>query len=174
MEKKQTHVVYGLVTGGVVLVVYFAIYLAGLAFRPGIQYVPFIPFAVGVIINCMAYSKANNAEVTFMNVFGSGFKASMIVTLITVLWCVICIIVFPEIKREALEVAKSHMAKDPQMTETMLKTNMEFMTSRYATITISSAIFAGLVAGLLFSLLGALMSKRNAGMPSASNFGKQF
>jgi hypothetical protein len=172
MEKKQTHVVYGLVTGAIVLVVYLALYLRGLAFKPGIQYVPFIPFAIGIVINCMAYSKANNAEVTLGNVFGSGFKASMIVTLITILWSVICFTVFPEIKTQALEVAKGHMIKEPGMTAAMLKTNMEFVTNRYPTMIISSAIFAGLLAGVIFSLLGALMSKRNAGMPSAANFGK--
>src|SRR4051812_33701569 len=107
MEKKNTHVPYGLVTGVIAVVVSLAFYLSGLAFKPGIQYVAEIPLLAGIILNAIAFSKANDGFVTFGNVFGSGFKMAMIVSLVMIVWSIISIFVFPEMKVKAMEMARS-------------------------------------------------------------------
>lgn len=162
MEKKQTHIVYGFITGMVTVVFYLVIYLAGATFKPGMQYVPFIPFFVGVVINNIAFSKANGGAVTFGNVFTSGFKASALITLLIILWVVISIYLFPDMKEKALEVARKKMAEDPHMTDEIMVKNMLWVKNGYTTMLVSSTVFTELIAGAIFSLIGAAAAKKNA------------
>src|ERR1039457_4032025 len=117
MEKKNTHLVYGFIIGIVMAILGLIFYITGLTFKPGmqsIQYVSYIPFLIGIILNAMAFSKANEGYVTFGNVFGSCFKASMIVTLVILVWSVISMFIFPEMKDKALEMARDKMMNGSQ------------------------------------------------------------
>src|SRR4051812_31581101 len=124
MEKKNTHIMYGFITGLAMVIVGLVVYLTGAAFKPGMQYISYIPFIIGVILNGMAYSKANDGYVTFGNVFGSCFKASMIVTIVIVAWSVISMVIFPEMKEKALTMAREQMAKNPKMTDEVMDTSI--------------------------------------------------
>jgi len=169
MEKKQVHIAYGLVTGIVTVVFYLVIYIAGVAFKPGMSYIPYIPFLAGIIINAMAYSKANDGAVTFGNVFGSCFKATMIITLILVAWVIICMFIFPEMKQKAMEVARESMAKNPQMTDEIMDKSMAMMQKGYTTIVVSATLFGSLFFGAIFSLIGGAIAKKNAVQPMGEN-----
>jgi hypothetical protein len=106
MENKNTHIMYGFITGIVMVVVGLIIYLAGWAFKPGMNYVAYVPFLIGIILNAIAFSKANDGFITFGNAFGSCFKASMIVAIVLVAWTIISIFIFPEMKDKAMEAGR--------------------------------------------------------------------
>ena len=95
MEKKNVHIMYGFITGIIMVIVGLVLYLSGLAFKPGMRYIYLIPFLAGIILNAIAYSKANNGAVTFGNVFGSCFKATMIITLVSIAWSILSNYVLP-------------------------------------------------------------------------------
>ena len=165
MENKQTHIPYGFVMGIIMAVVSLAVYVAGFAFKPGMQYVSYIPFLVGIILNALAYSKANDGYVTFGNVYGSCFKASMIVALVMVVWALITIFVFPEMKDKAMVMAHDQMAKDPKMSEETIDTALGYTKKFWNVIVISASIFGTLLYGALFSLVGALAAKKKGPKP---------
>lgn len=170
MEKKQTHVIYGLICGVVVVIVGLILYLAGIAFKPGVQYLNYVPLLIGIIMNAVAYSKANNGMVTFGNVFGSCFKASMIVTLVLVIWGVLSMYLFPEMKDKGIEVAREAMAKNPGMNDETIDTALNIYRKYWTVIIISSAVLTTLFFGALFSVIGGAIAKKNAMPPTADNF----
>jgi len=169
-ERKQTHVMYGCITGLVTIVFYLVLYVTKLSFKDGMQYVPYIPFLGGIILNGINFSKANGGAVTFGNVFGSCFKASIIVTLFAVAWMILSMYIFPEMKTQMLEVMREKMAKNPQMTDEMLDKSMGWMQKNFTTIMVSGALFGELIGGALFSLVGAAVAKKNALPVSGDNF----
>ena|SRR6185312_10367549 len=169
MEKKQTHLIYGLVTGIIMVVVGVSIYIAGAAFIKGMQYVSYIPFLVGLILNGAAYSKANDGYVTFGNVFGSCFKAAMITTIIMIVWSITSVYVFPEMKVKALAMIQEEMAKNPKVTEDQIDTYVNMFKNHWTVITIGIVIFGNLIYGAIFSLIGAAIAKKKGPLPITSD-----
>ncbi len=168
MEKKQTHIMYGFVSGIAMAVVGLIVYLAGIAFKPGMQYISFIPFLVGIVLNAMAYSKANDTYVTFGNVFGSCFKATMVAALVTVAWAIITIFVFPEMKDKAINMTHDEMSKNPKMTDEMIDAALNITRKYWNVLVISAAIFGTLFYGAIFSLIGGAVAKKSGERPITS------
>jgi hypothetical protein len=171
MEKKNTHIVYGFVTGFTMVIFGLILYLTGLSFRPDMKYVTYLsmlPFIIGIVMNGIAFSKANDGFVTFGNVFGSCFKASMIVTIVAVGWGIISMIIFPEMKEKALEMAHDNMVKQ-KMTDEQIDTAINISKKYWNVIMIAGGIFGNLFWGALFSIIGAGVAKKKGAQPFPSD-----
>lgn len=161
MENKQTHIAYGLVSGILMVIVGVIIYLTGKAFVMGMQYVAYIPLLGGIIMNGIAYSKANDGYVTFGNVFGSCFKMSMIVGILMVGWSLLSVFLFPEMKDKAIEMARQQMAKNPKMTDEIMDMSLNYTRKYWNVILVAGSIFGALFYGAIFSLIaGAVATKK--------------
>ena len=173
MEKKQTHIMYGFITGIFMTIISLVLYLTGLSFKPGmesIQYVVYLPFLVGVILNAIAYSKANDGFVTFGNIFGSCFKASMLVTLVIIAWSIISVFVFPDMKEKAMTMARDKMANSSQkMTDEQMDMALNITKKYFTAIMIASVLFSTLFYGVIFSLIGGLVAKKKGPAPITSD-----
>lgn len=173
MDKKNAHLVYGLVIGLVMAVMNMAFYVTGMSFKPGmqsIQYVSYIPFLAGIILNAMAFSKAKDGYVTFGNVFGSGFKASMVVTLVLIGWSVISMFIFPEMKDKALEMARETMEKsEKKMTDEQLDMALSMTKKFFNVFMIAGILLSTLFYGAIFSLIGAMVAKKKGLAPITSD-----
>lgn len=152
------------------VVLSLALYLGGLMYKPGLAYVAQLPFLVAIIMNAIAYSKANGGYVTFGNVFGSGFKLSMVVAIIMTAWSVICIYAFPEMKVQAMEMTKVKMAENPQVTDEQIETFMNMWNKGYNYIMVATAIFGTLIMGAIFALIGAAVAEKKGERPITSEF----
>lgn len=171
MEKKQTHVPYGFISGIAMVIFGLTLYFTGVAFNPGMQYVPYIPFLVGIILNATAYSKANGTNVTFGNVFGSCFKATMIVTIVMVAWGVISVYLLPDMKVKALAMIREAMYKSSQkLSDEQIDKIMDTYNKYWTYIVVAITILSSLVYGAIFSLIGALVAKKNPAPRTADNF----
>jgi hypothetical protein len=169
MEKKNTHITYGLLTGAVSIIVGLILYLTNLSFKPGIQYVSYIPFLIGVVLNAIAFSKANDGYVTFANVFGSCFKASMIISLVIVLWSLVAMYIFPEMKEKIMTAAREQMLKNPKITDEQADMSINMMKKYWTVLSLAGGIFYGLFFGALFSLVGAGIAKKKGAPPIVSD-----
>jgi len=159
MEKINTHLKYGGLTGLAIVIVGLVLYVTDLSFKSGMGLVAQAPFLIGILLNAVAFSKANDRNVTFGNVFSSGFKASAIVVLISLAWTFIALAVFPEMKEKALEISEQQMM-DQKMSDDQMEMAME-MTRKYFTLfMIGGILFSQLFWGAIFSLLGAAIAKK--------------
>ncbi len=169
MEKKNTHIVYGFITGIVMVVVGLTIYIAGAAFVKGMQYVAYIPLLVGLILNGMAFSKANDGYVTFGNVFGSCFRAAMLTTIVMIAWSFISMFVFPEMKEKALNMMHEEMAKNPKVTDEQIDMSMNIFKKYWNVIMIGTVMLSNLIYGAIFSLIAAAIAKKKGALPITSD-----
>lgn len=158
--KKNTHMMYGFITAIVMVILGVILYITNLSFKPGMQYIVYIPFLIGIIMNASAYSKANNADVTFGNVFSSGFKASAIITIVSIVWSIIFIMIFPEMKEKAFEMARQQM-EAKNMSEEQMDQAVEMTKKFFTPFMIAGVLFMYMLAGAIFSLIGAAIAKKN-------------
>jgi len=165
METKQTHIPYGLLSGIAMIIISVILKFAGVDLKSGLQYLAYIPFLAGIIMAGMAFSKANDGFVTFGNVFGSCFKAAIIVTLLIVAWSIISIYLFPDMKEKALATAREAMMKDKRTTDEQIDMVMGITKKYWTPILIGSALLGTLFYGAIFSLIGAAVAKKNGPRP---------
>jgi len=173
MEQKQTHFTYGLITAIVMVIVGLILYLTGLAFKSSeMKYVAQVPFLIGIIMNAVAFSKANDGYVTFGNVFGSCFKMAMIVALIMVVWSIVQVFVFPDMKDKVMDMVRQEMAKKSNVTDEQIEMTLGYMKKYWTTMIIAGALFSTLFWGAIFSLIGGAIAKKNGQRPitSGDNF----
>jgi uncharacterized membrane protein YciS (DUF1049 family) len=140
------------------------LYVMNLSFKPGMQYVTYIPFLIGVILNAVAFSKANDANVTYGNVFGSGFKMSALVTIIILVWSFISMMIFPEMATKGMELARQSMM-EKNMSEEQIDKAMTFMESHFKLFMVIGVVFWTILFGAIFSLIGAAVAKKNGAKP---------
>ncbi|RYD53388.1 MAG: DUF4199 domain-containing protein [Sphingobacteriales bacterium] len=157
----QTHKTYGLITGLVIIVLSAVVYVTNLSEESWIKYLLYAVFLGGLILNAMAFSKANEGAVTFGQVFSSGFKATAIVTILAVAWVILSINIFPEMKDKALEIARMQMEKDGTMDPDMMEKALTMTRNNFTTFLVMGAVFGYLIMGLIFSLLAAAVAPKN-------------
>lgn len=172
MEKKQTHIMYGFISGVAMVVIAAVLYVTGITMKNEYaSYIAQIPFLAGIILNAMAYSKANDGFVTFGNVFGSGFKMSMIVAIVMVAWMIASAFIFPDMKEKILQMSRDNMmARSQRLTEDQIDMSINFMRKYWTVIMVGSAILGTLFFGAIFSLIGGAVAKKNGERPMADHF----
>lgn len=156
MEKKQTHLTWGIITSLVMIVLSLIMMITeiGLKYRV-VGWLSMAPVLVGLILNANAYSKANNGFVTYGNVFASCFKASLIVAVFMVAWSVVTIIAFPELKEKTIEMTRQKMATDPRMTEDSINMALDITRKYWNLFAIGGAVIVWPIVGAVCSLIAA-------------------
>ena len=170
MEHKSKHMIYGLAAGLGMSILGLVIHLMGLGTTRSMQYVALIPFAVAIVLNGINFSKENEGFVTFGNVFGNSFKASMIAGIILIIYSIISMFLFPEIKTNAIDIARKEMAKNPSMTDEQIETALNITRKYWNVIMVSTMIFSSLFYGAIFRLISGAIAKKNGPRPISDNF----
>ena len=168
MKQKDSFLVYGLISGisvSVVSVFSLILYLTGMAFAGGVRYFSFLPLLVCLILNGVAFSKANDGYVTFGNVYLSCFKASLISGVILLAYNILCLIIFPGMKDKAMEMASQQMDKNPAITDDARDMAMNITRKGYTFIMIFRSIIGSLISGAIFSLTGGAVAKKKGPKP---------
>lgn len=160
MNNKNIHLIYGSVSGFLMAITILIIYKTGSYQNQNTQYIAFIPYFLGILLNGFAFSKANGPDITFGNVFGSCFKAAMIVCLVIIIYSIASFYIFPEIKAKMLETMRATGSNDSKLTKEDVQKGVEQMNKFYGTMMISSTLFSNLFAGAVFSLLTGVIVKK--------------
>lgn len=161
---KQTHTTYGLITG-LATIIFGALMLAmKMDMDSGLQYVTYLIMLAGLVMNAMAYAKANDNYVTFGNVYGSCFKAVLIMSVLALVWGIVIIYAFPDLKDEVLSKMADKFEKDGTPEE-QAEVAMN-MTEKYWGITmIFGSLIGTMFMGALLSLIAAAIPKKKGAMP---------
>jgi len=157
---KQTHITYGFLTSLALVILYVIFEVAGLSEKTGVQYIGWAIFLAGLILNAIAFSKANNADVTFGQVFGSCFKATAIVTIVMVVWAMLMFVIFPGMETRMLEKAQAGMSANKQVSEEQMEKGMALTRKYFKVFIAAGALFGTLIEGLIFSLIAAAIAKK--------------
>ena len=163
MERKQTHLMYGGLTGLVIVILLVGLYVSGNYFKAGLSSLAYLILLVGIILNAVNYSKANNADVTFGQAFGSCFKATALAILIVTVWNFISFYVFPQLESQCIDLmrekAMAQLKTDEQ--KEAVEKGMSLITGHVKLIIVGGTAFYHIIAGVIFSLIAAAVAKKN-------------
>jgi type IV secretory pathway VirB6-like protein len=169
MKKVQTHLKYGGLTGLIMVVLGLLVYVVVKDMKSPVGYIVYIPFVAGLIMNAIAYSKANGHYVTFGKVFSSCFKASAVIALCMVAWTLLSFVIFPEMKEAVLEMQYEEMSKNDAMSQEQIDQWSEAMDKYYGVMTVGAVMFGMMFWGAIISLLGAAIAKKKGDPPMFSD-----
>ena len=156
----KTHIQYGLIISAIVILFSTLFYILHINTQKWTQWVGVLIMFVGVIISCIQFAKANDGNVTFGNVFGNGFKTTAIVALVTIAFSVLFVLVFPDIKEQALEQVRLDMEKQGQADDVIDKA-VAMTDKMFIVFLLAGGIFGTLFFGVIASLIGAAIAKKN-------------
>lgn len=160
MKNTQTHVAYGIVTGLACIIFALLLQVTGWATKSNaINYVAYLLMLIGLVMNGNAYSKANKANVTFGDIYGSCFKATLIIAIIYLIWGTASLYIFPEMKTKVLE--KMATSFEEQNTPEEQAQKVLDMTDKYWWLMVTVGSFLGsIITGAVLSLIAAAIPNK--------------
>jgi hypothetical protein len=166
MEKTvTTPVVKGLIISLILIVFSLVLYFAGMMQNKGLSSLQYLILVGGLIYSCILYANQMDNNVSFGNVFAHGFKTSAVVTVIMILYTVLALsVLFPEMKETALEQATADLAKR-NMSDDQIEQAMSISRKFFMTFAIGGILVVFMVVGLISSLIGAAVAKKNPQSP---------
>jgi hypothetical protein len=144
------------------MIVYWVVlYVTGQMFNKGLAFGSYAIYLIGIIMACINFSKVNEGNVTYGNVFGAGFRTTALVSIIYFVWMLLAFkLIFPDLKDKMLEYTMQEMIRK-NTPQDIIDKSMPFMTKYMTMIIIGSTLFYGVLAGVIFSLIGAAVAKKN-------------
>jgi uncharacterized membrane protein YhdT len=169
MEQKVTQPwMKGLFIAIILIALSLIFQLSGLGQNKYVQWCQSLLMLAAIAWTCISYAKQMEGNVTFGNVFAHGFKATAAMSAIFVVYTFISIkFLFPEIIDQSLEEARKNMEKSGNLSESDIEKGLEMTKKFFLPFAIGGSIVVFLLLGVIGSLIGAAMAKKN---PSASPF----
>jgi len=162
VEKKiMTHVVKGVLVSLILIVIGVIGRVTNIESQGWFRWISLIVLCIAVIWACIFYSNQMNNQVTFGNVFVHGFKMSVVITLLLIVWTILAVtVIFPDTKEKALEMARQQMEDAGKMTDSQIDQAIEATKKFFFVIVIGSILFGTLIVGAIGSLIGAAAAKK--------------
>ena len=162
MEKKvMTHVQKGLLVSLILIVIGIAGYFTKLFEQSWFSWASNGILCIAVIWGCVTYANQMNGQVTFGNVFTHGFKMSVVIALILIVWVLLAMtVLFPEMKDKTLEMARQRMEERGNLSDSQIEQGVEFTKKFFIPFAIGGTLLGTLIFGTVASLIGAAVAKK--------------
>lgn len=161
---KQTHLTYGLITGLATIIFSALMMVMKMDMDSNLKYVSYLIMLGGLVMNAMAFAKANDNYVSYGNVYGSCFKAVLIMSVMALVWGIVMIYAFPDLKDEVLSKMADKFEREGTPEEQA--TAAMNMTEKYWNVMmIFGSLLGTMFMGALLSLIAAAIPKKKGAMP---------
>jgi len=162
MEQKiTTSSTKGLVISLILIVLALVIYFLDLNTTRGVEYISFAVLVAGVIWSINNYGNQIDHNATFGNYFSHGFKIAALVTAIMIIFAVIFLYIFPDVKEKGMEAARKSMEARGNLSQEQINQSMEFTKKFFMVFIIAGTLIGYLIFGVIGSLIGAGITKKN-------------
>jgi hypothetical protein len=161
-QKTMSAPIKGLIISLVLIVFGLVVHFAGLGQVKSLQLIQYIILGGGLIWSCISYAKENNGNVTFGNTFAHGFKVTAAVTAIIAVYTFLAVkFIMPEMVDYAIDEARKEMTKAATMSSEQIEQAISMTRKFFLPFAIAGVIVGFLVLGVIFSLIGAAVAKKN-------------
>ncbi|RAJ82177.1 uncharacterized protein DUF4199 [Chitinophaga dinghuensis] len=150
----KNHIPFGVVTALILFVMGLVLYFAKLNTESWTSWLTIIILAGGVILSCLDFAKKNPGQ-TFGSIFANGFKTTAVITVISIVLTFVMLLIFPDMKEQAFEIARKKMEADGKMTEDQIQTAIQLTQKMYYVFLIGGILFTYMIVGVIASLIGA-------------------
>ena len=159
-QNVTTSITKGVILGLILIVMGIAIYYLKIE-NPYVQWLTSLILVIGVIISILQYGKQINYNSTFGNYFSHGFKVAAMVTLITVIYLIIFLTLFPDIKEKAIDTARKQMEAKNNMTQAQIDKAIDLTTKFFMAFAVGFSLIGNLILGAIGALIGAAITKKH-------------
>jgi uncharacterized membrane protein (UPF0136 family) len=164
--KVMTHVTKGLIVSLLLIVIGIAGYFTKLAEQSWYSWVSNGLLFVAVIWGCISYANQMNGQVTFGNVFAHGFKMSVVIALVLIVWVLLAMLVlFPDMKDKALDIARQRMEARGNLSDSQIDQGVEFTKKFFVPLAVGATLLGTLIFGAIAALIGAAVAKKKPVSP---------
>ena len=167
MENKPTPAwLIALITSLILIVLSILIYVTDQLTNKYFSYVYNGLILIVIIWACIHYAKQMNGDVTYGNVFAHGFKVTAGIAAIMAVYSFVSFkFIHPEIIDKTIEVARTEMEKNPQLNSEQIDTGINITRKFFIPFAIAGALFGTAFVGLIGSLIGAAIARKNPVTP---------
>lgn len=168
METKvTTPALKGTLIALVLIVFGLAIYFTGQTQNKALSSIGLVLYAVAIAYSAIYYAKQKNGNVTFGNAFADGFKTAAAATALFVVYTFLAFkFIMPDIIDLSMEEARKNMV-EKKMSQDQIDQAINMTQKFFIPFAIGGALFIYLLVGVIASLIGAAIAKKN---PEASPF----
>jgi hypothetical protein len=163
MKKKSSdYLGKGLMLSLVLMVVDLIGGFAHLRFESWFKWISTFIAMIAIIVFCVQYAKQAVDGVTFGNIFGYGFKISLVVSVLMVVYTLLSFnVIFPELTDQILTKARTDLQAAGKLTDDQIDTQLA-MTKKFMQPGILSifVFLATLFFNTIASLLGGAFAKK--------------
>ena len=164
MEKKSSdYLSKGLILALILIVIDLIGGFAHLRFESWFKWLSTITAMIGIIVFCIQFGNRPVDVVTFGKVFGYGFKISLIVSALMVVYSLLSFyVIFPELIDQILTKTRTDLQAAGKMTDDQIDTSVTMTKKFLQPIPLSIFVFlASLFFNTIASLLGAAFAKKS-------------
>ena len=157
----MSHKTKGLLVALILIIIGIAGHFAGLAQESWFNWISNIILLIAIIWGCVYYAQQLDGRVSFGDIFVHGFKMSVVITLILIVYTVLALtLLFPEMKDKAMEIAREKMEAQGKMSGDQIDQALEMVKKFFWPITIGTILLFTLIFGCIASLIGAAVAKK--------------
>jgi hypothetical protein len=161
MPRKITPLIIGLVTSLLMGGVLYWIYDSKKDINYQLQYLIYIIFGLGIAASLLVYYKSPSFTGKFGDLFLSGFRCFVIVTLVMVAMTAFLTNRHPEYREEAAVSQREYMVQARDNTPAEIDEAINTFKKQYMSRQVSAAIFRYLISGaLITAIVSALLTRR--------------
>ncbi len=164
-EKKINHFIAGGIVGAISILFSVVLIITDQMQNQQLGWIGTFLMVLVLIYFIVPYAKSNAHSLGFGELFSFGFKSSAFSTIIILAFQIVFNLVFPETQEKMIEFTRQKMMEDPRVTDDADEKGLEFVRKGYWPFLIGGTIFATLFSGLIASLIGAALSKKNPKTP---------
>lgn len=158
--QQKNHLHFGLIGSLIIIVLSIVQYMANISSQhPVFRWLPTVVLVVAVIWACINFSKINNGDVTFGEVFSNGFKTTAVMTVLTALFLILFVTLFPDFKERLMDEAAAVTAERGGTPE-QIEQGIEMMRKNFMVFMMAGVVFMTLITGVVVSLVGAAIAKK--------------
>ena len=150
----------GIIISLLLIVFALASHFSGIDPQSPVQYIGHAIFIGGIIWSIMSYGKQVDHNATFGNYFTHGFKVSALITAIMIIFMVVFIYLFPEIKENALAETRKAMLEQ-NLSEEQTAQTVEMTRNLFGVFAVGGTLLIYLIIGCIVSLIGAAITKKD-------------
>lgn len=159
-KESRSYLNYGVVIGIVMIAIFVLYYVFNLYTSSKLGLIPTFIFAILIIFTQIKYARSVDGNITYGNLFAAGFKATCAATAIYLVFLILFLWLVPDYKTNFLEFQRQGMIAKG-MTDAQVDTGMSFMEKSFSVIAIGGGLLGNLLVGLIASLVGAAIAKKN-------------
>ncbi len=162
MQSKPTSAVTkGIIISLILIVITLISFFLDLDPKSGLQYVGYIIFLGGIIWGILNYAKQVDYNATFGKYFVHGFSITAIVTVFMVIFIILLLVFYPDMKTKALEKVSEELQKQSTLTPDQRNMQMDITKRFFTPMLVGMTLLGYIFFGVIASLIGAAVAKKN-------------